>query len=277
MKIVDKGVVEPSYMDFMVPSNFAKSALYYLYQFGHFYCNHEYNIERQAGIDMYLLMYVNSGSVVVRTRGKQYEAHPNELILLDCHNVHNYYCKQDSDFIWYHFNGNNSRQYVQYIYEQSGVLFNGPYVNQLKSHIETILSSAQAIMRNEHYISQKIGYVLSKLAAPSKQILLNSPFTPAVNYIIGHYSEEIELSQLADLCSLSISHFIRGFKTYTGYTPHEYLLSYRIRQSKQLLTTSSYTIEEIAERCGFNSASHFARAFRNEENISPTQFRKLEF
>ena len=74
-----------------------------------------------------------------------------------------------------------------------------------------------------------------------------------------------------------ISHFIRGFKLYTGYTPHEYLLSYRLRQAKQLLSTSSLTIEEIAERCGFNSASHFARAFRSAENTSPTKFRKLEF
>ena len=276
MKIVDKGVVEPSYMDFTVPATFTKNALYYLYQFGHFYCNEEYNIKR-TGIDMFLLMYVCKGTLVVYTKGKKYEAKKDQIIVLDCHDEHNYYCEDEAEFIWYHFNGNNSRQYVQYIYEQSGVVFSDPYVVQLKTHIETILTSAQAIMRNEHYISQKIGYVLSKLAAPSKQILLNSPLTPAVNYIISHYSEEISLEQLADVCMLSVSHFIRGFKAYTGYTPHEYLLAYRLRQSKQLLSTSSLTIEEIAEQCGFNSASHFARAFRNAENTSPTSFRKLEF
>ena len=276
MKIIDKGVLEPSYMDFTVPATFTRNALYYLYQFGHFYCNSHYNIKR-TGIDMFLLMYICEGTMIIKTKGKTYEAHKDQIVLLDCHNEHNYYCDKQVEFIWYHFNGNNSAQYVQYINEQSGIVFTEPYVLQLKTHIETILSSSQAIMRNEHYISQKIGYVLSKLAAPSKQILLNSPFTPAVNYIISHYNKELDLQTLADVCNLSISHFIRGFKLYTGYTPHEYLLSYRLRQAKQLLSTSSLTIEEIAERCGFNSASHFARAFRSAENTSPTKFRKLEF
>ena len=36
-------------------------------------------------------------------------------------------------------------------------------------------------------------------------------------------------------------------------------------------------IQAAAEDCGFNSASHFARAFRQETDISPTAFRAISF
>ena len=52
MQIVDTGVLTPSFMDFSLPSEFAKSALYYCPQFGQFICNSDYRIERN-GIDQY--------------------------------------------------------------------------------------------------------------------------------------------------------------------------------------------------------------------------------
>ena len=277
MKIVDKGVLKPSFMDFTIPSNFAKSALYYVPQFGHFYCNNEYHISR-GPLDLFLFIYICDGSLTVNTKGKQYIAQNDEIILLDCRQNHEYFCTKSVDFIWFHFNGNNSRQYAQYLYEQKGMHFAESYIPKLKITFEQIISGAQAMIPNEHYLSQNIGQIFSLLAAPpTTKPRLNHPFVPALEYIANHYNEDIDLYTLCNLCNLSISHFIRGKKTHTGTTPHEYLLSYRLREAKQLLITSSFTIEEISEKCGFNSASHFARAFRKAENISPTQFRRLPF
>ena len=41
LKIVDSSVYAPSFMDFVVPSNFAKRALYYALQFGHYHCDEQ--------------------------------------------------------------------------------------------------------------------------------------------------------------------------------------------------------------------------------------------
>lgn len=76
---------------------------------------------------------------------------------------------------------------------------------------------------------------------------------------------------------MSTSHFIRSFQKYLGRTPHEYLLSFRLLRSKQLLLSAELSVEQIADQCGFNSASHFARAFRKSNGISPSEFRKMQF
>ena len=100
---------------------------------------------------------------------------------------------------------------------------------------------------------------------------------PALKYIQRGYAQPIALEELAAHCGMSASHLIRCFKKHLSCTPHEYLLQYRLRQSKRLLQATEDSIEEIADACGFNSASHFARTFKAVNGMTPTAFRALEF
>ncbi len=100
MQIVDTGVLTPSFMDFSLPSEFAKSALYYCPQFGQFICN--------------------SGSLCIRTDGMTAEAHEGEIALFDCRKPHCCWCPDKVDFYWFHFNGASSKQYTEYLAERFG-------------------------------------------------------------------------------------------------------------------------------------------------------------
>lgn len=44
--------------------------------------------------------------------------------------------------------------------------------------------------------------------------------------------------------------------------------------AKQMLDSSSYSIEEIADKCGFNGLTGFSRRFKQEFGISPSDYRK---
>ena len=121
MQIVDTDVLTPSFMDFSLPSEFAKSALYYCPQFGQFICNSDYQIERND-IDQYLLIYINSGSLCIRTDGMTAEAHEGEIALFDCRKPHCYWCPDKVDFYWFHFNGASSNQYTEYLTERFGLV-----------------------------------------------------------------------------------------------------------------------------------------------------------
>ena len=54
----------------------------------------------------------------------------------------------------------------------------------------------------------------------------------------------------------------------------QYITNLRILKSKELLTDSDETIENIALKIGFNSRNTFIRAFKLLEGITPSEYRK---
>ena len=59
-----------------------------------------------------------------------------------------------------------------------------------------------------------------------------------------------------------------------GCTFGDYVRQQRLTRARLLLRTTARTIEDIAQACGFQSATYFATVFKNELGMSPTQFRQ---
>lgn len=65
------------------------------------------------------------------------------------------------------------------------------------------------------------------------------------------------------------------FNKALGVSFSDYVNRFRIEESKRFLETQPrMTIDEIAERAGFNSASTFRRAFIKQMELSPSEYRK---
>lgn len=79
--------------------------------------------------------------------------------------------------------------------------------------------------------------------------------------------------QLAALCHVSKSHFIRRFQRAVGMAPAEYGRDRRLSIAARLLHDEKLTIEEIAERTGFSDRFHFSRAFKARLGLSPARYR----
>ena len=94
-------------------------------------------------------------------------------------------------------------------------------------------------------------------------------------YLYDHLAEEISLPGLAAHFAVSPSHLSRTFKRVTGFGLREYLVYLRIQRACELLLSTSLSITEIADRCGFNDSNYFGDAFHKAIGVSPRDYRKL--
>jgi AraC family transcriptional activator of mtrCDE len=82
---------------------------------------------------------------------------------------------------------------------------------------------------------------------------------------------------IAELCaraSLSRTVLIEKFSEYIGASPIGYLTSWRMQIAARWLMESGASIERIAERCGYESASAFSKAFKRALGFSPADYRR---
>ena len=66
----------------------------------------------------------------------------------------------------------------------------------------------------------------------------------------------------------------RVFKEAVGMSIAQYLMQVRLERARELLSATHLPVIEIAERCGFGGVSYFNRAFKAEEGITPTEYRR---
>lgn len=97
--------------------------------------------------------------------------------------------------------------------------------------------------------------------------------SPALFYISEYYSEKIKIEKLAEVCHMSETHFRRVFVKCMHMTPVEYVNLVRIRMACEMLKKSEDSMEEIAERAGFDTLSTFNRNFRKLVGNSPYQWK----
>jgi AraC family transcriptional regulator len=80
---------------------------------------------------------------------------------------------------------------------------------------------------------------------------------------------------MAAVAGMSKYHFLRVFRRQTGVTPHQYLISARLRRAALALTSSRRPVLEIALDAGFGDLSTFNRRFRVTFGLTPTQYRDM--
>ena len=101
----------------------------------------------------------------------------------------------------------------------------------------------------------------------------NFNFTVLIQYIRQNYST-VTLPMLSDMFHYSESYLSKLILKNTGKHFGEIVRELKMEQAKQLLLESGLTIEEIAERVGYESANQFSRAFKQYAGMTPLRFRK---
>ena len=83
------------------------------------------------------------------------------------------------------------------------------------------------------------------------------------------------ISTMSGKYGLSDSAFSHMFKRTFGVTFITYVNQRKIQRAKEMLEDSSVSLEVVASRLGYSSASNFTRMFKSYEGITPGAFRQL--
>jgi signal transduction histidine kinase/ligand-binding sensor domain-containing protein/DNA-binding response OmpR family regulator len=87
---------------------------------------------------------------------------------------------------------------------------------------------------------------------------------------------EYTVEELSGEMSMNRMYLYKKILSLTGKTPVEFIRIIRIRRAASLLERSQLTIAEIAYEVGFNNPKYFAKLFKEEFKVLPTEYRKKE-
>jgi ABC-type sugar transport system substrate-binding protein len=100
---------------------------------------------------------------------------------------------------------------------------------------------------------------------------------------VNHFRELLEerlgdstlsVEALGEELGVSRVQLYRRIKNATQCTPVELLKMARLKRASELLSTTSLTVSEVAYRTGFTSPSYFAKCYKAEFGMSPTEVGK---
>ncbi|AUN99369.1 AraC family transcriptional regulator [Bacteriovorax stolpii] len=96
----------------------------------------------------------------------------------------------------------------------------------------------------------------------------------AQRFIRSHFTEELTLKKIAQEAGSSAFHFGRIFMSYTGETTFSYLRRIRMSNALRMLQEDNECpVTEIALSIGYETPSAFNKAFKQQFNLSPSDFR----
>ena len=101
----------------------------------------------------------------------------------------------------------------------------------------------------------------------------NAKVLSIIELMEANLSEPLSLIEVAGHVGLSRRQIERLFRTEMGRSPARYYLEIRLDRARHLLVQSSMPVVEVAVACGFVSASHFSKCYRELYSRSPQQER----
>jgi len=95
----------------------------------------------------------------------------------------------------------------------------------------------------------------------------------ALSFIREHLSEPLRLAQVARVAGFAPGYFSKLFKREEGVTFEDHVRQVRVARAKQMLTSTSLSVERVGKLSGFAGRSHFQRVFKETVGATPLVYR----
>jgi len=240
--------------------------------------------ERSAGAKENIFFYCESGHGWISYGGEKYELTKNKAFILPANEAHAYgaFNINPWSIYWFHFCGENTQMFSSIIgklihleesdrsrYSDRFLLFEEMYQN-----LEMGYSP-----ENLEYVSFCLMHFLASIKYLNqfreiKKVKETDVIQKGILYMKENLEKRLNLDDIARHLGYSGSRFGSLFLAKTSSSPMAYYNRLKIQRACTYLQFSDLKLKEIGFRLGFYDPFHFSKAFKQEMEITPREYRK---
>lgn len=154
-------------------------------------------------------------------------------------------------------------------------------------HIDDIESERDTLLGLVSIFTSAEGEYKAQGSAILKQLLLKVIETVDENalparmvealdkYIRDNAGDDISNTEIGAIFGYHPFYISKVLKDRKGTTLRQYIIAYRLKLAKKLLSESAKSVNEISEECGFNDPSYFTKTFKAAFGMTPKDYRNL--
>lgn len=170
------------------------------------------------------------------------------------------------------------------IFQTILLLDTNDYYNALKLVISKINPVLQSYWNKQIELNVSPGLITDKNTVVSiksqiKETISSCYTKPTLidtitSYIKMNYSKPITLDDVAKNSFISKVYLCQYIKKCTNMTFNEYITHVRIEKAKELLANTDLKIHQICENIGYKTTAHFAKIFKANTGLTPSEYKK---
>ncbi len=252
--------------------------------------------------NFYEIIIIDEGCGTHRLNDVRFSYKENDIFFLKPSDAHEFIIAEKTKFIYIKF----TNQFISDLFLWNGGLKNKLNFDNLllktSNHFETYIGDENDAIHFK-ILSELLYYefvnfknqsfeitfqlflsllflLIRNISSPDKIVssLKTSKIEQILSYITINVLEvdKMKITNLAKAFSMSENYISNYVKAQSGLSIQNHITQIKLKSAEKLLSQSSFNINEIAIRLGFNDASHFNKFFKRYNGTSPSAFQKLK-
>ena len=226
------------------------------------------------------LFYLKKGSFVIEINGRKEKINAGECVLLP-------------DYVYFRRSALNP---IEFIYIKFASVPKCPYsfdiiygkiVPKDEQRFKSSISALEKFMTGsdlfsagyrEHLLMDILFQIFCEQSPTGplaeKCVCADKLTSAAAEYIISNLNKRIVIKDICREVGTNASTLNFKFNREFGMSVGRFILKERVSKAKRLLIGTTYSMSQIATRCGFENQYYFSNLFKKHTGISPSQYRK---
>lgn len=224
-------------------------------------------------IDTYEIIFMYDGIAYICEDNIKYTLKKNDILFLEPRKEHYGFCTSEEyvSFAWIHYRTNYDKykniakhsnisnpHALKTLFSQCLHTVNTPIYNPVCADIYTVLFVEEILCNNQLDSSSK-----TQLASQIKE------------FISLNIEKDLSVKSIATHFGYHENHISRIFKSAYGILLKKYISNQKLEAAQALLTTTLYTVNQIAQILSFKSENHFIKFFKYHTQITPSEYRNF--